>query len=200
MESYSNIKIRSRKFLSTKTLFIISIFVFLLTILSIWLLGLGQHRTLFINSLLSTTILSAGFFFFLALGLYDGIKLKDDVGKITDKINLDSGPDLSGMDIGGLPDLGDEIGGILIGILLWILVAILVIAAIWALAPFLWAMILIFMAMLYWIFFRALRLVFKHAPKCKGNVWKSITYGLLYTTLYNFWVYGIILGSHYIIH
>jgi hypothetical protein len=45
--------------------------------------------------------------------------------------------------------------------------------------------------MLYWIFFRALRLVFKNSNRAKGSLLESIKWGVVYTTLYNFWIYGI---------
>ncbi|GAA4371648.1 hypothetical protein GCM10023186_00290 [Hymenobacter koreensis] len=61
-----------------------------------------------------------------------------------------------------------------------------------------WVVFLVFAAMLYWIFFRALRLVFRHSAECKGQLGKSIRYGLIYTLLYNGWLYSIILLGHYV--
>ncbi len=189
------------RLVTSKTVFYITIIVAVLTILSIWLLGLGSHRTLFANSLLSTTILSGAFFLFLTVGLYNGIKLKDDLGKITDKIRLHKPPDLSGMDF--KPDLPDGDGegclGAILAILAWILAAILVLVLIWLLSNLLWAMVLVFAAMLYWIFFRALRFVFRHARECKGRLLPSLGYAITYTLLYNSWIYGIILAAHYLV-
>lgn len=190
-------RIALKRLVTTKNIFIVSLLVAVLTILSIWLFGLGQHRSLYVNSILSTTILSVSFFLFITVGLYKGIKLKDDLGKITDKIELNKLPDVSGMDF-SISDMGDDIGGLVLGILGWVLVALIAIAVIWILSPILWALILVFAAMLYWIFFRALRLVFKNSPKCRGNLWRSAGFGLTYTVLYNFWIYGIILASHYL--
>ncbi len=175
-----------------------------MTIIAIWLLGLGQHRTLFENSILSTTILSIAFFLFLTIGLYNGVKLKDDLGKITDKINRDNMPDMSGLDFssGEIPDIdgdGEGIAGIILGILVWILVSVILVFLIWFFGAILWTLVLVFSAMLYWIFFRALRLVFKNSNKCKNDLVKSIYYGAIYTILYNFWIYGIIMISHYLI-
>lgn len=191
-----------RKYLTSKKVFTVTLIVFALTIIAIWLFGLGQHRTLFENSLLSTTILSIAFFLFLTVSLYSGVKLKDDLGKITDKIKKESILDVSGIDLSGadVPDIGgDDIGGILIGILMWIFVSVILVFLIWFFGAILWILVLVFSAMLYWIFFRALRLVFKNSNKCKNDLAISIYYGLIYTILYNFWIYGIILTSHYII-
>lgn len=203
MQEQTYMKTTNKRLVTTKTVFTVTIVVAVLTVLSIWLFGLGQHRTLFENSILSTSILSVAFFLFLAVGLYKGIKLKDNLGKITDKIKIEKIPDLSGaaefpsyIDI---PDAAEGIAMVLLGISVWLLFSVLIILFIWFFGALLWPMILVFAAMLYWIFFRALRLVFKNSNKCKGNLTTSIAYGLGYTTLYNFWIYGIILTTHYLI-
>ena len=193
--------VKVRQIITTKNLFYVSLLVIVLTITSIWFFGLGQHRTLFVNSLLSTTILSTAFFLFIAIGLFKGIKLKDDIGKLTDQIKFNNLPDVSGgleFPSDGL-DIGEGIGGIIVGIIVWIIFSILLLLFIWVFSTVVWAMILVFAAMLYWIFFRALRLVFKNSNECKNNLTKSIAYGIGYTVLYNFWIYGIILISHYLV-
>jgi hypothetical protein len=201
LQQQNDIKPIDKKLVTSKTVFTVTIVVIVLTILSIWLFGLGQHRTIFENSILSTTILSVAFFLFLTVGLYKGIKLKDDIGKLTDKIKIDKIPDLSGgLELSSdVPDVGEGIAGIILGILAWFLFSILLLLFIWFFSAVIWTMILVFAAMLYWIFFRALRLVFKNSNKCKGDLTTSIAYGLGYTTLYNFWIYGIILATHYLI-
>ena len=189
-----------RKFLTTKTLFTITLIVAALTVISIWLFGLGKHRTIFENSILSTSLLSIAFFLFLTIGLYNGIKLKDNVGRLTDKIDLSNLPDFSHTGKGGnWLDFDDGIGGIILAIIFWIVVTFLIGLFLWIFGAILWSGIIVFIAMLYWIFFRALRLVFKNSNKCKGNLTKSLGYGIFYTLLYNFWIYGIILTTHYLI-
>jgi len=96
-------------------------------------------------------------------------------------------------------DGGEGIGGIIVGILAWVFVAILILIFIWLFNTIVVTMILIFIAMLYWIFFRALRLVFKNSKRCKGRLLISMVYGFIYTTLYNCWIYAIILLTHYVI-
>lgn len=193
-------KTTKRTLVTSRSILLLAIPVSLLTIFSIWLWGLGEHRTLFENSILSTSILSIAFFLFLTIGLYNGIKLKDDLGKITDKINIDSMPDVSGLEMSGdMLDVDEGIAGIIIGIIAWLLFSVILILFIWFFSAIVWAMVLAFAAMLYWIFFRALRLVFKNSNKCKGKIMSSMLYGLGYTILYNFWIYGIILATHYLI-
>jgi len=201
VDQQSELTTKTRTLVTSKTVFSVSIFVVVLTILSIWLFGLGQHRTIYNNSILSTTILSIAFSTFLTIGLYKGIRLKDDLGKITDKIKIDNFPDLSGgVDFpSGALDLGEGIGGLVLGIVAWILFSILLLFFVWIFGTIVWTMILVFAAMLYWIFFRALRLVFRNSNNCKGQLVTSLLYGLGYTTLYNFWIYGIILATHYLL-
>jgi hypothetical protein len=180
-----------KRMVDSGSVFAISIFVTIITTVFIWVLGLGTHRTLFVNSILSVSILSAAFLSFIISGLYKGVKLRDNVGKVTDKYKFRS------FEIDGCGDVGGCIDGE--GILVWLAAAIIAIIAIWILGNVLWFLILVFIAMLYWIFFRALRLIFKKSYLCKGNMLRSSLYGLYYTILYNFWIYGIIVAAHYFV-
>lgn len=195
-------KIHPKYYLTTKSVFITSLVVAILVILGIWLLRIGKNRTLFENSLLSTSILSTAFFLFLFFGLYYGIKLKENLGSITDRINADKIPTLDGMDFhggDGVPSVdGDGIGGIILGIIVWLLASVVLVFVITFLGAMLWILILVFTAMLYWIFFRALRFVFKNSPKTRQNLSLSLQYALFYTFLYNCWIYGVILATHYL--
>ncbi len=199
MTNITDIKPAKERLVTTTSVFTISIIVICLTVLSIWLFGLGKHRTIFINSILSTSILSLSFFLFLTIGLYKGIKLKDNIGKITGRVKIKV-PDLSGIDIsGGIPDFGDGFGEIILAILFWLFFSVILLILIWFFGSLLWTMTLFFIAMLYWIFFRALRLVFKNSKKCKDNITKSMGYAIGYSTLYIFWIYAIIFISHYLV-
>ena len=189
-----------RVFLTTKNTFIISLIVMALTILGIWLFGIGEKRSLFENSIISTSILSLAFFLFLMINLYRGVKLKDNLGKISDKIDKKYLPDFAGIDISGdsIPDVdGDSVGGVILGIFAWILFSIILVFLLWLLGTLLWVFILVFASMLYWIFYRALRFAFRHSKESKGNLAISAGYALLYTILYNSWIYAILFLSNY---
>ncbi|MCL9806574.1 hypothetical protein NAT51_13645 [Flavobacterium amniphilum] len=184
-----------RTLLNTKNLFTISIIVITLTILSVWIHGLGKHRTVIENSLLSTLILSVAFFLFISINLFNGTKLKDNLGKIND--NFDTSNLKKSTSIGDLPDLdfgdADEgIFGVILSIILWIIVMILISYLFFILGTVIWFSVLTFLGMLYWVFFRALRLIFKKSPSCNGNLGKSLAYGITYTFLYSSWIYIII--------
>ncbi len=192
---------KTYRLIESKAVFKISLLVAALTIIGVYFWGLGQHHTFFENSIISTTILSLVFFLFITVGLYRGVKLKDNLGQITNEkigisATLDSAPNLEhsdGFDI----DVGEGIGGIIIGIILWILWAILMALLLWIFSNVILIVMVTFAAMLYWIFFRALRLVFKNSNKSKGDIMNSIRYGLTYTFLYNFWIYGIFMLTEY---
>ncbi|MBF9221404.1 hypothetical protein [Hymenobacter ruricola] len=191
---------RPYRLLSAGNLALVSGVVVVLTTVAVWLFGLGQHRTLFANSLISTTILFAAFFIFTTVGLYHGVKLRDDVGRLTDRISRKNFPGTGGLE--SLPDFdfsdGHGILGILAAIVLAAVVAILAVFVIWLVGALLWSGILIFAAMLYWVFFRALRLVFKNSNRCRGRLGASVWEGFWYASLYTCWIYSIIMAAHYL--
>jgi hypothetical protein len=192
-------KPKTYRLVKTKDVFTISVIVTALTILCVYFWGLGRHNTFFENSLISTTILSIAFFLFITIGLFNGIKLKDNLGQIIDRFKtVDTSTISSNLTSSELIEVGDGIGGVILSILLWILMAIVFSIALWIFSNVLVIVVLTFIAMLYWIFFRALRLVFKNSNKSKGDLIESVKWGLTYTTLYNFWIYGIFMLTIYL--
>ena len=187
-----------RILIDSKKIFTISLIIIAITVLCVWFYGIGKHKTIIENSLISTSILSIAFFLFITISLYNGTKLKDSVGKLTDTFDakkLNFLKEINGDSFFGnsLPEIGEGIGGIIASIIFWILATIIISYLFFALGAIIWMSILIFLAMLYWVFFRALRLIFKKSAECSGNIERSVFYGITYTLLYNFWIYGIIL-------
>jgi hypothetical protein len=190
-----------RTLINTKNLFLISIIVVTLTIISVWFYGIGNHKTVIENSLISTSILSISFFLFISISLYNGVKLKDNIGNLTDKFDSKRLNFLKEMNSDGfghsMPEVGEGLIGIILSVIVWILATIIISYLFFALGTIIWFSVLVFLGMLYWIFFRALRLIFKRSTECNRNVEKSIFYGITYTLFYNFWIYGIILLTVY---
>lgn len=186
-------------FFTTKPIFTFSLIIVAITILTVYVTGIKTHRDIINNSFISLSIISASFFLFITMGLFLGIKLKDNVGDLSKNIKWGhSGnglvPDFSTKETGSVFfEIGEGLGEIFLSILLWIFVTILAILLIIFFETVVWSFLMIFLGMLYWIFFRALRMVFKNSFKCKNNFLRSLTYGLTYTTLYFSWFYGIIL-------
>ncbi|MBP2615493.1 hypothetical protein [Chryseobacterium jejuense] len=129
------------------------------------------------------------------------MKLKDNVGNILNKERIkkysDKVPVTNGFDFDP-PAVGDGIGGAILSVVVWFIFSILLVFLSYFLGLFFWSSILFLAAMLYWIFFRALRHVFKNSGKCKGDIVKSFGFGFLYSFLYILWIYGIIFLINYI--
>lgn len=182
-------------YLKGKSVFIISTIVIGITILTVFLTGSHYHRTISSNLYLSLAIIATALFLFMTYGLYQGIGLIDDFPKIerfkggdvfahsTDGITL---PDI---------DVGEGIGGLLLSILLWVLVSVLFVVLLIVLEFVFWLSLFLIIAMLYWVFFRALKFVFGKSKDTKDNLGISAVYGLTYTLLYTGWIFGIIYAS-----
>lgn len=187
-------------FITSKSIFTISLVVVTVTILIVFITGLKINRSIIDNSLISLSILSFSFFTFVTCGLYFGLKLRDNIGDLTKQIKWESTgsgfPDFGSGGGASSIEVGAEHGGIegiILAILLWIVVTIILVFLIVFFEAIVWALLMIFLGMLYWIFYRALRLVFKNSIECKGNFSKSALLGFKYTVLYSSWIYGIVL-------
>ncbi len=188
---------KKRQLLPSKSAFIISLIVIPLTIVSVWFYGMGQHKTVIENSLISTSILSLIFFLFITINLYNGAKLKDTLGKFTPHLSTKKTAFLKdiNLDAGIIESdsiAGEGIGGLILNIILWLIATIVLSYLFFILGTFIWFSIVLFIAMLYWLFFRAIRLIFKKSPECSGNVEKSVFYGIIYTLIYVSWIYVVI--------
>lgn len=157
--------------------------------------GVRNTKPLIEDTIILISILSGLLFLFLTVGLYKGIKLKDDIGDLTRKIRFRS------LDFGDFlltpPLSGSSIGEFLLGLILWLVVAAFLLLIFWLFGNVLIILFLLIAAGLYWIFLRALRIVFRKSDQCKGDLGNSTGYGLLYTFLYTAWMYLIILGVYY---
>lgn len=175
----------------------------LLVIISIGILDyiilLKSQKSIYENFLIITLFLMTSFLVFITLGLYKGIKLKENIGKLTDHIDTKKLPDFSG----GVPDLSAVMQGFgaiaegLGGLMIAILSAVVLIMLGWFLILSSWFILIFLSAILYWVYFRALRLVFKKSPICEGNMLLSMKYGLIYSLLYSSWIFAFIATLHY---
>jgi hypothetical protein len=164
---------------ATAVIAVIAITVFLISKRSI-------HDELEITISLVAVVL----FWFLTYALHGGATL---VGKpffpklrfvdpsILDVISID------------LFDLGGTIGSIIAWLVLSLLFAFLLMFVLTAL----WSAILLLVFVLYWLFYRALRIVLVNSEKCRGDLSLSIRYSLIYTVLYTGWLFAIIWFSEF---
>lgn len=179
-------------YLKGKSLFFVSLIVIAITILTVYFTGINYNRSITSNFYIATTIISGALFLFMTYGLFYGIGLIDNFPKFKsfkrgDYIsNADVLPDLPNIDV------GEGIGGLILSILLWIGISILFVVLLIVLEAALWFSIFIIIAMLYWLFFRALRLVFSKSSITKNNLGLSVIYALSYTTIYTGWIFAIV--------
>ena len=173
-------------------MFIVSLFVIGITILTVYLTGENYNRTITSNLYLSLSIIGTVLFLFMAYGLYKGIGLTDNFPKFRD---FKTGDFIA--QSGTLPDLpsievGDGIGGLILSILLWIGMTILIFVLLILLEAVFWVSIFIILAMLYWVFFRALKFVFSKSKETKGDIGISAMYSMVYTVMYLGWIFAIV--------
>ncbi len=195
-----------RRLIPSKPAFVSAITIILLTVLAVWLWGTTIHRTVFGNALLSTNILAAICIASFTIGLFNGVKLKDTLGRITDKFEWKKLPDfpkvskfpLSGGSSWGNVDLDEFFFEILLTIIISIITLLLSLFLFWLFGNLFWAGTLIVEATLYWIFFRAVRQVLKNAGKCRGKWMLSFMYGFVFTVGYSFLFYAVILIPHFL--
>ncbi|MCH5720736.1 hypothetical protein [Niabella hibiscisoli] len=107
-------------------------------------------------------------------------------------------PDSPNLEIPDLEIDSIEPVGCILSFLIWLILAVFGSVILWAIGAMVWAIVLVIAGMLYWILFRAYRLIFLNSPRCKNNLTKSMGIALIYTTLYNCWIYAIIFGAHYL--
>lgn len=132
-------KFPQRYFIDTKLLSRSTVGIILLVIICVWISGQSSHRSLFQNSIISTSILGTAFLLFISLGLYYGLKLKDNIGHVLTKENIkklsDKTPEIGNFDFDG-PALGDGIGGIIVSIIAWLIFSIVLVFLLYFLGVF----------------------------------------------------------------
>lgn len=178
-------------YLKGKSIFIISIIVIGLTILTVYIAGINYNRTVTSNLYLSLGIIGICLFIFMSYGLYKGIGLIDNFPKYKEFKSGDlisspeEIPDLLSIDI------DEGLGGVVLAIVFWIAMTFFFLVLLIALEAFFWFSLSVILTMLYWVFFRALKLVFGKSNETKGNLGLSIIYSLGYTILFTGWIFGI---------
>lgn len=178
-------------YLKGKSVFIVSLLVTSITILTVYLTGINFNRSMTSNLYISLSIIASVLFIFITYGLYQGIGLIDDFPKFKwFKLRGFMTKTSPTFDLPNV-DVGDGIAGIILSILLWLGMSILFIVLLLLFEVVFWFSIFILLAMLYWIFFRALKLVFSTSKKTKGNLEKSLFYAFNYTLLYSGWLFAI---------
>lgn len=188
---------------SVRAIVLISIPVVAITALLVFYFSASSFVT---EAGITVGIISLGLFLFLAVGLYHGVRLKEqptdeepaalDVGAIDPTIMALPVMDLPKLDL-DIPDIGDsgnDLVGCLVSIVLWLVVSIVLMVLFWLLVQVLSLILPWVLLALYWVFYRALKLVFAKASVCRGQLLPSLGYAFLYTALYTGWLF-LLLGA-----
>lgn len=185
--------------INSRTVFFSTLIVAGAIMLVVYITGLEDHRSLYLNSLITTTILLFVFFCFITIGLFRGWKLKDTIGNLTGYFSRLKRPGTETPGFDGLEALEvvDSPEGCLAAIIIWIVVGLFGTIILWAIGAFFWGIILVMAGLLYWIIFRAFRLILKRSAGCKGNIVAALQIAFTYSLLYSSWIYAIIFFSHY---
>ncbi|EDP98582.1 hypothetical protein U8527_21460 [Kordia algicida OT-1] len=185
-----------KTYLKGKSVFIVSLIVILVTAMTVYISGINSHRSITTNFYISLGIIATSLFLFLTYGLYKGIRIMDNFPRLRHfKFNnrFESSADLSNTDIfENTFDVGEGIVGIIVSIIMWFLASIVLILLLMLLETVFLFSLFIIIAMLYWVFFRAVRLVFSKASQTKGNFGVATVYAFGYTVLYIGWIFGIV--------
>ena len=164
-----------------------------MVITTIYITGKAYERTVVSNSYISLSVIGFMLMLFITYGLYKGFKLIDDFPKIKDiSIKSLTNDTASNISNSSNIDLGEGITGLIYSILIWVVVTIVFTVLLILLEAMLWLLLFWFVTLLYWVFFRALKMVFSKQYKTKGRFILSIGYASAYTLLYLGWIYGII--------
>lgn len=179
--------------ISGKVLFFSTIGTVVLTPLTVFVIGLKDHHSVAENGIYSVLVLWSIMMTFLTVALYNGVSIQDDFGFrlrskfVESKKKSDSStvPDV-GIEI---PDIGDDLLGIIAAIVLWLLITVAFIFLVIFFQAII-LMIVFWMAlMFYWIIIRAFRLVFAKSSYCRGNLFRSFQTSVIYSTMYSVWFF-----------
>jgi hypothetical protein len=139
---------------------------------------------------MESAIVASILFFFLSIGLYTGARLQGKpVAPKFDVLKVG----LAAFDIAdGLSAL--EILGPVVA---WIAFSIAILLVLVFLATVLWSAVLALTFMLYWILYRAIRVVLLKGRRCQGNLKLSFLNAAWYSFLYSGWIFAIVwLAEH----
>lgn len=182
-----------QQYLKGKSVFIVSLLVIAVTVLTVYFTGVNYNRSLTVNLYASLAIIGTALFLFMAYGLYKGVDVVDDFPNFR---GFKSGDFYSGhvpfdADIPS-SDIGDGWEGIVVSIFMWIAMTILLFVLLIILEVVFWVSLFVILMMLYWLFFRALKLVFSKSKDTQGDIGISALYAFGYTALYVGWIFGIV--------
>jgi hypothetical protein len=94
----------------------------------------------------------------------------------------------------GFPDidLSGGVSGTVASLVQWVMMTIVLLVLMIFVGTTLWSTLLFLVLVLYWLFFRAVRLLFLKWSVCRGNLIASLQYASFYTVLYTGWIFALV--------
>ncbi len=184
--------------LSAKLTITLALAAIILTVALVFILG---HRSVLRESQIALSIIALLLFLFLGIGLYTGAELRavapsfnEWKGVRFDEPGVPCIADQVPVDI----NVGDDIVGGVVGCLLmavvWVVLSVLLTVLAWLFANLVAGVVFVLFVLIYWVFYQALRAVFRHSPRCKGQMADSIVFSLAYTFLYMGWMFVVMMA------
>ncbi len=166
------------------------------------------QKSIWVRLELITAILSLFMFIFLFLVLFYGVRFdKNERYRFNwfRKRPVELLDTVSTFDTGGLFTEGLSEGGLLgcllgllIDLVMSFLILFLIAIPLWLGFNILEAAIGAIAIPLFFLFRRSIRYIVVRGRSCRGNVTKSLYYGVAYTIMNSIWFYLILFGAHYI--
>ena len=184
---------RTHRVWSIKTITIVAAIAISLTAANVYFFG---KRSLFFETELTLSLIAAGLFLFLSVGLYRGMRLRrsDLPGTEVDTVAADKAIDAMdplshSLEVAGSAD--DPLSG-LVGFVLAFIALLVFGVLLWGILSIGIALWVYLLAAVAWTFHWALRQVFAKSRVCRGRVAPSVGYALYYTMLYTGWLFALV--------
>lgn len=170
--------------------------------------GMGS-KAVFVEMEITLAIIAGMLFIFLTSGLYFGVRFRRtrpslpnvsgvELLDVADPSLLDGVNVLDGFDLGVDGELGCL--GVVVGVIVAAVVFLLLLLVVWLAVNLLWVLVPLFAFAVYWVFYMALRRVFVLSRRCRGDLVKSMGYGLLYTLIYTGWMFALLFAVNVIVN
>jgi len=209
---YPLLSVKAFTFVSIPVVIVIAVLVFWRSTSNFW-----------VELQITLAVIAATLFAFLTLGLYTGVRLErprrdrpvwrplrnkrtgsaaisaDDVGDVASlALDIAGSIDVPKIELPDVSDGGDDVIGCLLSIVMWVALAVIIVVLLPVLIELVWAAFFVLAAMLYWVFYRALRVVFFRTRQCRCRLVLSMGYALFYTALYTGWLFAILQISRHL--
>ena len=145
--------------------------------------------TSYIPASIALTIAFAAFTTFF---LFNGIFIATEKIRFKEVFKFKRIPFLSTKWLADFMTTAEGLPGLVFGFLVWVIMGVFVILFYYLIGSVALLLAFIIGYIIYLVFFKVLKSLFAFTTKCKGSFFLSIQYAIIYTVLYNLFLYAII--------